>query len=465
MSSSQVRVLSALDSALAACPLLAPGARLLVAFSGGPDSLALLAGLVRLAPARHLELAAFHLDHDLDPGSRERAASAQRLAAALGVTCTVRRRSVAAERRGGESLEQTARRIRYAELEAQRAAIGATLTLTAHHLDDQVETLVLRLLAGSHWPGLAGIAPLHGRTLRPLLALRRTELHTALGEWTDGSADLDPLDDPTNDDRRVTRNHIRLVLLPHLAATEPDLVDAAAHLAATAARARRVLGRRLAPALDPRGMPLDWWLHLPPPVQREALRLVADRGTGGPGLRSTVWQEVRRQAARGKGARWCCDAGEGWSFVAANRRLRLERRPESSREFSYTVAVPGFVEIPEVKSRLRIRPVEPGESLTPRCSPGLVSTPLRPVDEAPEGAADWTVRSRKPGDRLRPEGAPGQRKLKDLLIDRKVPRAERALLPLLCHGTAIVWVPGVSVAAGWRPRPGEPAWVAEWERS
>lgn len=459
------RVLSELDTALAGCALAAPGARLLVSFSGGPDSLALLAGLARLAPTRRVEIAAFHLDHALDPGSCARAERAGRLAATLGVDCTIRRRSVADERRGGESLEQAARRVRYAELAACRVASGASLALTAHHLDDQVETLLLRWLAGSHWPGLAGIAPLQGQILRPLLRLRRRELRAALAEWSGPSGDLEPIDDPSNADRRLARNRIRLLLLPHLVAREPDLVEAAAHLAATAWRARGALARHLAPALEPEGVPLDWWLSLPEPVQREALRLVADRGAGGPGLRSTVWSEIRRQAARGAGSRWSCDAGEGRRFVAARGRLRLEGEPESPREFSYTVAVPGFVEIPEVKGRLRIRPIEPGESLTPPSSPGLSSTPLRVAAETVPPSAAWSVRSRRPGDRLRPEGAPGRRKLKDLLIDRKIPRAERDQLPLLCRGTEVVWVPGVSVAAGWRPRPGEPAWIAEWERS
>lgn len=72
--------------------------------------------------------------------------------------------------------------MRYTELEACRARLGAAWSLTAHHRDDQVETLLLRLLAGSQWPGLAGIAPLHGRVARPLLALRRDELAAAVRE-------------------------------------------------------------------------------------------------------------------------------------------------------------------------------------------------------------------------------------------------------------------------------------------
>jgi tRNA(Ile)-lysidine synthase len=107
--------------------------RVIVAFSGGPDSTALLVGLARLGGRRGFEPVAAHLDHGLDPGSADRAAAAVRLAAAAGVRCTVARREVAAARRGGESVEQAARRVRYGFLDEVRRAERARWTATAHH--------------------------------------------------------------------------------------------------------------------------------------------------------------------------------------------------------------------------------------------------------------------------------------------------------------------------------------------
>ena len=133
--------------------------RWVVAFSGGADSLALLAALARVAPRHGLELLAAHLDHGLDPGSAERAAAAAELAARLGVPSVTERRPVAERAATGESPEAAARRIRYEFLEEVRRHRRARSVATAHHADDQAETVLLRAAGGSGLPGLASIAP------------------------------------------------------------------------------------------------------------------------------------------------------------------------------------------------------------------------------------------------------------------------------------------------------------------
>src|SRR5438270_569184 len=153
---------------------LAPGDGVVVAFSGGPDSTALLWGMSRLAGRLGVRLAAAHLDHAMDPGSAGRAAQAAGLAARLGVPCRVERIERVAVLSGrAESAEAAARRARYAFLERTREALGARWITTAHHRDDQAETVLLRLLFGSGVEGLAGIRPVHGAVARPLLALPR----------------------------------------------------------------------------------------------------------------------------------------------------------------------------------------------------------------------------------------------------------------------------------------------------
>ncbi|HUP42706.1 MAG TPA: tRNA lysidine(34) synthetase TilS, partial [Thermoanaerobaculia bacterium] len=196
-----------------------PGDLIVVAFSGGPDSTALLHGLARLAPERGLRLLAAHLDHGLDAGSGGRAAAARRLAGRLGVECVVARREVAALAAPGESPEAAARRVRYRFLEEVRRARRGRWIATAHHRDDQAETVVLRLLQGSGVPGLAGIQPVRGRVVRPLLELGRAQLAAALE--ADHRGALDPVEDPTNRDLRRPRNRVRRALLPALEAAEP----------------------------------------------------------------------------------------------------------------------------------------------------------------------------------------------------------------------------------------------------
>jgi tRNA(Ile)-lysidine synthase len=232
------------------------GERLLVAFSGGPDSTALLCGLSRLRRERGLALTAVHLDHGLDPGSAGRARAAARLAAALEVDLVEERRDVPALRRlsrSTESLEAAARRVRYEVLEEVRERLGARWVATAHHLDDQAETVLLRLRFGTGLEGLAGIRPVHGRVIRPLLGVRREELRRYLEA---AAPELVPVEDPTNDDLRPWRNRVRHLLLPVLAtpaAAAPDLPERLARLAERARRGGAALDARLARilALEP----------------------------------------------------------------------------------------------------------------------------------------------------------------------------------------------------------------------
>ncbi len=172
----------------------------------------------------------------MDAGSAARAAAAARLAARLGVPLIAARRQVS----GGESREAAARRERYAFLEEVRRAAGARWVATAHHRDDQAETVLLRLLFGSGVEGLAGIRPVHGKVVRPLLEAPRAELAAAVQE-----AGLEAVDDPTNRDLAVPRNRVRHRLLPGLAEDAGDLSLRLARLGSRARSAAETLDHRL----------------------------------------------------------------------------------------------------------------------------------------------------------------------------------------------------------------------------
>src|SRR6266545_619531 len=200
MGSSPVTAIIALESFFRETAPLGRGERIVAAFSGGPDSTALLLGLSRLGFA----VTAAHLDHGLDPGSAGRAAAAAGLAERLGVPFLGERRAVPALRQPGESAEAAARRVRYGFLEEVRARLGARYVATAHHRDDQAETVLLRLFFGSGLAGLAGIRAVHGRIVRPLLDLPRSVLREEVE-----AAGLPWIDDPTNRDLAVPRNRMR----------------------------------------------------------------------------------------------------------------------------------------------------------------------------------------------------------------------------------------------------------------
>ncbi len=447
-----------------------------VALSGGADSTALLLALADRARRTGTALVAAHLDHGLDPDAPRRARAAAALARRLGVACEVSRHPPAAPRRPGESAEAAARRRRYAFLTAVARRHGAGWVATGHHRDDQAETVVLRLLYGSGLAGLAGIAPRRPLVpgvllLRPLLGLGRRELEAAAA-----AAGLAAVRDPTNGDLAVPRNRVRHLLLPALRAAAAGGAPLDHRLARLAAAARgagaaldATLTRRLAPRplADGASVDLSALADLPPALLAPALALLHRAvGLAYPPPAAAVAELERQLAARRRhgGAVGCC-CGGAWRWAVRGDRLALLRRRERAAApaaFSYTLRVPGELEIRELGLRVRLRRA----AIAPWMFRGApdragLDLPLAPGDTV-------TVRSRRPGDRLHPLGAAGSRRLKEVLIDRRVPRRRRGLLPLVClgaRGERIAWVPGVTVDESFRlpapSREGGAVWVAE----
>ncbi len=244
-----------------------------VAYSGGPDSTGLLILLGRLPGAVRPVLHVIHVDHGLDGDASARALAAGRLAAGLGVAFEVRRVTPA----GGGGLEAQARRARYAALgDAGRPV------LTAHTLDDQAETVLLRLARGSGARGLSAMAErarIHGADLvRPLLGVRRSTLARLCA-----AEGLTPVEDPTNLDPARARSTLRHTLLPALERVAPGAAVAVVRAAALLREDDRVLSRsadralarlRREEALDRAGL-----LRLPTAVRTRLLaRWLEERG-------------------------------------------------------------------------------------------------------------------------------------------------------------------------------------------
>jgi tRNA(Ile)-lysidine synthase len=431
-----------------------PGDGIVVAFSGGADSTALLYGLTRLAPSRGLELQAAHLDHALDAGSAERAAAATAIAARLGVECTVERRPVDAARPGGAGLEAEARRARYRYLEEVRSRLGFRFVATAHHRDDQAETVLLRLAFGSGVFGLGAIERRRGELLRPLLDLDRPELRATLVE-----AGISWIEDPTNHEERP---RIRLRRL--LEAGPPELSTRLVGVAARARRARSAVDRRLAAVLDARrefdgaSASLSAMRRLNSTLLSHALSsLHRHAGVAYPPSRRAAL-EIARQMRRGGLVE--CDCGRGLGLEVRGSRLHLARRAPPQRDpvlFTYTLCLPGELEVEELSLRFRLVPAP----IVPR---EFEITPRRAALALPDELGNrLTVRNRRPGDRIRPLGWDKSCRVKDLLINRKVKQRERWRLPFVVSGENVIWIPGVTIDERYRATPGSPGWIAEIE--
>ena len=410
-----------------------PAVRLCVALSGGADSTALLGALAALRRSG-LKLRALHVNHQLRPQARRWSAHCRRLARQLQVPLEVR--TVQVPRGRGESPEAAARAARYAALEGSLAT-GEVL-LTAHHQDDQLETVLLQMLRGAGLAGLSAMPALapfgQGRLLRPLLELPAEELHA----WLRAQG-LPWVEDPSNQDAGFDRNYLRLRVLPLLLARWPAAAATVARGARHAAEAQRLLdeiaGRDCERAQAGAALSAKVLRRLSPARRRNALRYwIARSGRPVPPARRLAELAGPLLAARPDTQPFI-----EWGTVRVGRSadlLHLESaRPPRAR--AGAAAEPDSWEWHwPAQARLHL----PGGSLT------LRADRRGPLDLDALGAR-LTVRMRRGGERLRPRRGGVRRTLKGLLQEARVPVKERAGLPLLFRDDILVAVAGLYLDA------------------
>jgi tRNA(Ile)-lysidine synthase len=299
---------------------IADGSTIVLAVSGGPDSMALLHGAAALAPVRGWRLTVAHLDHGLRPTSAVEGAAVASAAARLELPAEVRRVDVAtlaaAEHR---SLEDAGRQARYRFLDEVAVARGHdAMIATAHTADDLAETVLLRLARGSGLRGLRGIPARRGRVIRPLLDARRETLRSALDE-----AGIAYATDPSNADLAHARNRVRAELLPALERLNPAAVEVLTRFGRLAADDDDLLDALAAAELARRRNAeegsIDW--HRPPAraLGRRVLRLAI--GDPAPSAERT---EALLDAAEGSRGGVVIELGGGRRAAVRDRRIRLD---------------------------------------------------------------------------------------------------------------------------------------------
>ena len=409
--------------------MLAGGETVLVAVSGGADSVALLHFLVGLAGAWRLRLHVLHVDHQLRPDSKADADFVRALGTRLGVPVDVA--TVTVDARG--SLEAAARVARYAALESSAARLGADRIAVGHTADDQAETVLMRLLEGAGVRGLAGIPPVRGRIIRPLIDLHRAALETELER-----AALSWVEDPTNRDPKFLRNRIRHELLPLLADSySPEIASTLTRVSALARDTVAALDRAAEIELERLGtfgtgdvtLPLGPLRTLPRQVAAEVLRQAAGRlGSRAP-LRAWSHRGLKRVLAVPPPRRPFKLGGVTIEVSGAFVRLALAPLPALTTR---PLGVPGRTELPEIGQALEARLRGAGAYAIPR-ELGRVAF------DADELGGPLTVRAPRRGERFVPFGG-AERRLKTLLIDAKVPRWDRRRVPVVEAAGAVIWV-------------------------
>ena len=435
--------------------MILPGMHVIAGVSGGADSVCLLYVLSQYRETVPFTLTAVHVEHGIrGEESLEDAAFTEMLCRKFGVIC--RTVSVKAEETAkalGVSVEEAGRMERYRIFEEIRQETQADRIAVAHNQNDQAETVLWNLVRGSGLKGLGGIRPVRDCIIRPLLFTSRTEIEEILQE-----ADIGWRTDRTNLETDYTRNRIRLSLLPQM---ERELnSQAVRHMAEAALRLQELQGylermrdraaeRCIRQEGEEQILLLEPCRQEDPLVIKELLRLMLER-CGGLKDVGAVHVEMLEQLMQ-KGCGRQNDLPGNIRAVREDGILRIFRKKESGdlQETDISIPVPGTVS----------------------CDGWLITTEL--VENRPElqkqimeekKYTKWIsydtilsgvhFRTRKAGDYLVINEQGGRKKLKDYLIDQKIPARQREQLRLFADGSHILWVPGgrISMAARISPK-------------
>ncbi|HUF54732.1 MAG TPA: tRNA lysidine(34) synthetase TilS [Dehalococcoidia bacterium] len=435
---------------------LLSGEAVVVGVSGGPDSTALLLIVSRIAKDLRLKLTAAHFDHQLR--SRREADEDRRYVERLCKDLDLPLESGIGDvqsraRRHKESTEEAARIMRFRFLGSVADNVGASAVALGHTLDDQAETVLLHLVRGAGLGGLAAMSPRAAWPFgagpdiaRPLLERRREETVRYCRE-----SGVEPRRDPTNNQPVATRNRLRAELLPPLRQFNPRIEEALARLAEAAAIDDEFINRvadrdwsALASATRDRVVfPREAFASFHPAVQARLLKRSVEKVGGDASVTSEHVAAVR--AALEKRLTRVSLPG-GLICTLSVGRVTISRGAEKAAPKQNAEAPPG-----RQVAQLQVpgktdwgRWTIAAEKRTGRL-PGRIGKMDAYLDVA-KLRGQLVVRSRRPGDRMQPLGMRGGRKLQDILVDAKVPEAERDEVPVVADEKGIVWVAGHRLA-------------------
>jgi len=424
----------------------------LAAVSGGPDSTALLLLLARFSPVFGYRLEAAHFDHQIQPPAEREAESrtVRSLCSTLQLPVHEGTAPVAElARQNRRSLEEEARLQRYGFLAQTAALSGAGLVAVGHTMDDQAETILLHILRGSGLRGLAGMMadaawPVGDgpRLIRPLLRLSRsdTQAYCRLRQ-------LEPHIDSSNTSELYTRSRIRHELLPLLRSFNPRIVEALSRLGEAAACDSADALRRATARLDPpseKNEILLSSLRREPPALRSEMLTEAYARQHGDRRGLTARHRAALQTLTDAPGEHAVDLPDGITAYTTAGRLRFRRRQRVAARSPAPC-------LPEIELRV------PGtarfgdwELVAELTVPGVAHAPTSETLSiaVPEPPARIVIRSRRAGDRMRPAGLRGRKKLQDIFVDAHVPRSRRDQVPVVCVGDEIIWLVGLRRAEG-----------------
>lgn len=416
--------------------------KILIAYSGGADSTALLHLLLELREKWSFVLFLGHFNHKLRQSAEQDERFVKDVARKQSLPLRVGSGDVRAHAEALKlNIEEAGRKLRYEFLCGEASEIGGAKIATGHTLTDQAETLLMRLMRGSGLRGLSGIFPsVEGKVVRPLLEVERDEIEAYLKERK-----IDFRVDESNLDRRYLRNRIRLDLIPSLRKNyEPAIVQ---HLGKMASLIRdedalleKMAQEKASESIIKKNGGTFLKLHclssLPRALARRVVRSFIGELRGN--LRRISFEDVETILDLAHGKEYSLKENlvlrrEGDRIFLKQKTAPLHYEHEWEGEEILDITVLGLRFSGEKKKNQDFSDIGFDDQTRALLDLGKLQFPL-------------VVRDRREGDRYQPLGAPGQKKLKEIMRAKGIPSSQRAKHPVFLSGSEIVWIPGLPVS-------------------
>jgi tRNA(Ile)-lysidine synthase len=422
--------------------MLDSGDLCIVCVSGGPDSVCLLHILHELKEALEIGLVVAHYDHGLREKEDEvETQFVRRLASAMGLSFETEKASPL-PLEGTSSMEERARNARYAFFEKLKSKLAAKKIAVGHNLNDQAETVLMRLLRGSGPSGLAGIPPTRDNTIiRPLIEIKRDEIESYLK-----ARDLSYVIDSSNLQTDYLRNKIRLELLPQLLEYQPRLIDHFGQLAHILRGENKFLEDHAEDWVvreadqKPDGdivIPVHSFIELSEPVRNRVTRHVLKKI--GKNLRRIDRGHIESvtMLAKGTNPQGILNLPRGITVKRVYDQLAFTAGDkEKPEEFHYHLDGVGTFFLEEIGRSITLLEMQREACLN------LQNQEWTAYLDADRLKYPLILRNFRPGDRFVPLGMAGHKKIKDFFIDLKIPSEMRALIPILVSQDTPIWVCG-----------------------
>jgi tRNA(Ile)-lysidine synthase len=417
--------------------------RILVAYSGGVDSTGLLTLLLELRQEWFFELFLGHFNHKLRHAADEDEQFVRRVANRYSLPLFVGSKDVRSyARKKRLNIEEAGRELRYDFLKKTALKIGTAKIATGHTMTDQAETFLMRLMRGSGLRGLGGIFPsVEGKIVRPLIQVERQDIEAYLKE-----KGIEFRIDESNLDRRFLRNRIRLDLIPYIKKNfEPEIVSSLARIASIIREEDSLLEKiaqeKAKKAISKGNNRISLQVKLlssfPRAMARRVVRDFISELKGN--LREISFEDVESVLRLKEGKEF--PLRKDHILRREKNQIFLKSKTPPKVKYEYRWGGKGPLEIKELKLKFEGKKIKRGKSL-----PNDFDDQTRAFLDLGKLKFPLLVRNRREGDRYQPLGAPGQKKLKEIMRAKGIPLSERERRPVFLSGDKIVWILGLPVS-------------------